>query len=187
MDIKTAPFVFVVDTDSYAGNFERELVGYMTGTDNGTHGDEEAEQFKKAFPKEAQKFQAIVLELLDEDRYISVAHIYPTPGRFNDGWGTSWHEAADMGLVKAKRDKQIRINNSRLDEESIKKRLKEPVKKHPAFESVAVAFSEKPSESQIVLMKNRARDFEAKTKEFSIKGFRLIENKTVIKTTSRSV
>ena len=34
---------FIVVTDSYAGNFERELVGWMTGQHNYTHGQLEAD------------------------------------------------------------------------------------------------------------------------------------------------
>lgn len=39
------PFIFVIQTGSYAGNFEREITGYCTGVDDGTHGDEEAVLF----------------------------------------------------------------------------------------------------------------------------------------------
>lgn len=42
------PFEFVIDTNSYAGNFERELCAYVTGYwDNETHGGDQAEVFEK--------------------------------------------------------------------------------------------------------------------------------------------
>lgn len=41
-----APYIFVIETDSYAGNFEREMVAYITGaTGECGVGDEEAEVF----------------------------------------------------------------------------------------------------------------------------------------------
>lgn len=33
----TSPFAFVIDTDRYAGNFERMMCGYVTGRHDGTH------------------------------------------------------------------------------------------------------------------------------------------------------
>lgn len=39
-------YKFIVDTNSYAGNFERELCGYITGHwDNETHGGAQAAKF----------------------------------------------------------------------------------------------------------------------------------------------
>ena len=41
-------FEVVIDTDSYAGNFERELCAYVTGRwDHETHGGDQAEIFEK--------------------------------------------------------------------------------------------------------------------------------------------
>lgn len=43
-------WTFIVDTDSYAGNFERELNAYMTGMwDGETHGEDQAEDFDKCY------------------------------------------------------------------------------------------------------------------------------------------
>lgn len=33
----TSNYLFVIDTDSYAGNFDRELCGYLTGDPNNYH------------------------------------------------------------------------------------------------------------------------------------------------------
>ena len=41
-------FEFIIDTDSYAGNFEREICAYITGMwDHETHGRDQAAIFKK--------------------------------------------------------------------------------------------------------------------------------------------
>jgi hypothetical protein len=206
-DVNEAPFLFVVDTDSYSGNFERELVGYMTGADNGTHGEEEADEFKKDFPKEAKKIQAIILSTFG-DGYPKVAHIYPTPGRFNHGMGEFFNDDEDMEAVRESYIKKVdeyylpllkRAESAiekgfiewEKDAQGYRDRMQEarnnPISKYPACESVAVAFTEKPSESQIVLMKNRAREFEAKTNKFSILGFRMIQNKKVVSTITHAV
>ena len=43
-----APWEFIIDTDSYAGNFERELCAYVTGHwDMETHGGDQAEMFEQ--------------------------------------------------------------------------------------------------------------------------------------------
>ncbi len=40
------PYLFIIDTDSYSGNFERELCAYVTGHwDQDTHGRSQAEKF----------------------------------------------------------------------------------------------------------------------------------------------
>lgn len=45
-----ANYEFVIDTDSYAGNFEREICAYMTGFwDNETHGKFQADKFDEEF------------------------------------------------------------------------------------------------------------------------------------------
>ena len=46
------PFIFVIRTNSYTGNFEREITGYSTGVDDGTHGDEEAAVFYNEVDRE---------------------------------------------------------------------------------------------------------------------------------------
>ena len=44
----SAQYEFIVDTDSYSGNFERELCAYITGHwDNESHGNHQAEIFKE--------------------------------------------------------------------------------------------------------------------------------------------
>jgi hypothetical protein len=206
-DVNEAPFLFVVDTDSYSGNFERELVGYMTGADNGTRGDEEADEFKRDFPKESKEFQQIIMETFEEG-YPSVANIYPTPGRFNHGMGEFFNDDEDMEVVrqsyirkvdeyylphlqKAEQAIQKGFVEWEKDAQGYRTKMQEArtqtIKKYPACESVAVAFSEKLSEPQIALMKNRAQEYSAKTKRFSITGFRLIENKKVTQSISLNV
>lgn len=52
-----APWVFVIDTDQYAGNFEREMCAYCTGMIGQCGvGEEMMELFKEDFKLEANKY-----------------------------------------------------------------------------------------------------------------------------------
>lgn len=61
------PFEFVIDTDSYAGNFERELCAYVTGFwDGWTHGGDQAEVFRKEVG-DINPFEGYVISAVTED------------------------------------------------------------------------------------------------------------------------
>lgn len=83
-NLLTAPWLFVIDTEDYAGNFERELCAYITGRvgECGV-GDDMAELFKKEVGEPFDE----VIEETDEHGCNRPTTIYPTPGWFNDGMG----------------------------------------------------------------------------------------------------
>lgn len=59
-------FIFVIKTDSYAGNFEREMCGYITGEVGECEmGAKEAAQFKSDYP-ENYEFEDLVLRFPDD-------------------------------------------------------------------------------------------------------------------------
>lgn len=61
------PFEFVIDTDSYAGNFERELCAYVTGFwDHETHGGDQAAVFEKEVG-DINPFEGYVIQAVTED------------------------------------------------------------------------------------------------------------------------
>ena len=64
---------FLVDTDSYAGNFEREMCGYLTGAegDYGSGVDED---------EDYSLFEDAVVEVLSEKGSSETTTIYPTEG-----------------------------------------------------------------------------------------------------------
>jgi hypothetical protein len=81
----------IVDTTSYAGNFERQSVAFATGLvgECGV-GNSEAEQAKEEMsPSSRQWWQEHGLQLPDDEEYpcMRPAAIYPTPGLFNNGVG----------------------------------------------------------------------------------------------------
>jgi hypothetical protein len=135
---------FVVDTDSYAGNFDRELSSFVVGRcDEG--GDHRGAPYREMFEKEIRghgrrghfekedPFEGLVVTRVDDhgDDFICRApmSLAPTPGYSNDG----------KGIV------------SKL------KSGKEP--KHPAYNSVAIFLSRKPTDAELRLLAERAKKF----------------------------
>lgn len=71
-------YIFVVDTNSYAGNFNREMCAYMTGMwDNETHGGEQAEIFESEVGFDA--FSELVNPQVDEYGLLSPQRLEQTP------------------------------------------------------------------------------------------------------------
>lgn len=149
------PFAFVIDTEEYAGNFERQLCAFITGVigECGV-GQEEANLFlqSQGLPK-LHPFQDCVTEVADEHGCHRPVAIWPTPGWYSSLSERRLHE----------RDPETKCS--------------------PVYNSVAIFFSEEPSEEQIVLMRERAIAYCAEPQKFSgkflppritITGFRLL-------------
>lgn len=199
-------YYFVIDTDAYAGNFEREMCAYLTGVvgDCGT-GHETARAFRKQFPD--NHFDENVIKYFDDNGCYRPCEVYPTPGRFNHGSGKHYDDDADMTEVQADfiaKQEAYYASLIELAEQNIadgkiewtrdlagfRKRIEEvktqEIQKYPAFESVAIAFKCKPSDEDIEFLKHRAHEFVADKEllmrkyisDVNIRGFRLIECKT---------
>jgi len=78
-------YYFVIDTDTYAGNFERPLCAYVTGCvgDCGV-GQKEAEQARQEL---GDALDDLVGAEPDEHGCWRPVKIYPTPGIYNNGMG----------------------------------------------------------------------------------------------------
>lgn len=120
-------YILVVDTDSYAGNFERELAGYATGVcdrDRG-HGDREAEDTATAHPDMVGALMTKSLPVRHDEYGMVTNTIRATPGRLNNGFGFAFPagdpEAALEAKAKAKdtarqyNAKQIEMAQGRID------------------------------------------------------------------------
>jgi len=163
----TNKYYFVVDTDEYSGNFERELCAYITAqTGECGVGSDIADFAYNESKKEVDIFFNLVETEPDEDGCWRPVKIYPTPGWYNDGMG-----------------KHYKANN-----------WKEGKPKYPAYQSVAILLRERPTQQVIDLMKNRAEKYAEisrsettesiggyKSNKFNITGFRLVEKETVTK------
>jgi hypothetical protein len=153
---------FVIDTDEYAGNFERQLSAYVVGACD-AYGEHRAgpylEMFKKDFPDE-NPFEDLI-----EDRVVDPGDdaimrapmdIAPTPGYSNDGTGE---------VTRLKKNKKL---------------------KYPVYNSVAIFLSRKPTAKELKLLKERAEKFPSIPPQkmwdckFDIIGLRLVEERTVI-------
>lgn len=200
-------YILVIDTDSYAGNFERPLAGYTTGVwdHERKHGDVEAEDALKFNP-------AIVAQLAQKSR--SVKHeeygevtntIRATPGRANNGMG--WHyDVDDLEAEALARQKSIdsmreyhaaqiarcekRLADADFEPEKPRAWSKEACERTlesahasiaragqfvgwPAFESVAMFFSEPLSAEEMDFVKQRAYKYSANPSGVSRKPFKI--------------
>ena len=141
-------YMFVVDTDRYAGNFERQMCAYITGHigDCGVGGEE-----KKLFEDEEGNYlyellwtnNTYIVNIADERGCYRPCIIKPNPRHSN---------------------------------------------KFPAYLSVAIFFSEPPTEEIVSFLKRRAEKFCAEywhnksklNEKVTIEGYRLLQFKTTI-------
>lgn len=189
-------YLFVVDTEQYAGNFERWLCGYMTGrTDEPvTHGDEEAAIAKNELPSKMwDYFQEHVLvcsEKPDDCPIDTPVIIYPTPGWFNHGMGGHFKEGEE---AKALKDHDKEVEKYEKDHKCNLGIKKKKLTKFPAYQSVAIFFDEKPPKDVIATLKERAYKFakeywpnhEVFASKITVTGFRLLHETT--KTTVKAI
>lgn len=130
MDIKNdSQYLFIIDTDSYAGNFERELCAYITGVlgECGV-GDQEQIEFNKSVSDAlAEQFCEIVEHVADDHGCFRPCAISETPDRGNNGYGS--HGPKSLAFPYA------------------------------AYESVEIYFNQMPTVEMIQLMKERAQEY----------------------------
>lgn len=154
-------WIFVVDTNRYSGNFEREMCAYMTGQvgECGV-GEEAAEKFREdmgGLPPDDETY-AWLEQRADDHGTLRPASIWTTPGWYGSRDGT--YAEGDPMLEG----------------------------RHPAYLSVAIFMSRKPTDEEITFLKDRAQKFVAEDhsrfglkEEMAISGFRLIEEVTTQK------
>ena len=196
---------FIIDTDSYSGNFERQMCAYITGQiGDCCVGDEYVEEFIEQFPDEYALIENIIGFEADEYGCSRPCGISPTPGRFNHGMGENFDDDADMDVVKAsyikktdeyylpllkRAEKAIADGKTEWenDAQGYRDRMREAredkIRKYHAYESVEIHFNEKPSEEIIEFMKKRAKEYSETQPNYAkiyckILGFRLEESAT---------
>jgi len=179
--------ILAIDTDTYAGNFEREMCAYITGRVGECDvGAEYASMFDSECPDQASTMDRLVVSVPDEHGCHRPASIFPTPGFWNDGMGNEWPDD-DWGkphtveaYQKAVREYEEQHPGSFGDEE------RKPGR-HLSYMSVAIFLSERPSAEVLALMLQRARAFldifptvQEWNSRFKITGFRLVQERTEI-------
>jgi hypothetical protein len=126
----------IIDTEQYAGNFEREMVAFITAqTGDCGVGKESQALAEEELPEEALEwFESNVMMMADEHGCFRPASIAPTPGWYNDGHGKHYpdsEKAADLWEGK----------------------------KHPAYQSVEFVVAEWPPENVMNIISSRAKVF----------------------------
>lgn len=146
--------VFVIDTEQYSGNFERQMCAFFTGvTGDCGVGLEYARVFKidhKQTPI-IDAFANMVKQVPDDHECYRPCSVWETPGWVNDG--------------KGNHSKQYMLRDG----------------DYPANQSVAIYFEKRPTDTMIELMKIRANKFNeyhvgqhVRNEPVTITGFRLI-------------
>jgi hypothetical protein len=176
-------YLFVIDTDSYAGNFEREMCAYVTGKigECGV-GDKEAELAKQEIPGVVAQLEDLVELVPDEHGCTRPCSIFPTPGWFNHGMGGEFREGQETEALahykqevekyygdQIKRITQIKEGTDNWTAEAKEREIKRfqeeinransltTVSKYPAYKSVAIYFNSIPDSGLLEIMKERAR------------------------------
>ena len=171
-------YIFVVDTDQYSGNFERQMTAYVTGCfgDCGV-GDEHAKMFKNEVDAElAKRLKEIVVSISDEKGCWRPASIYSTPEFFNDGFGNAWPDEkwGSQEVIDAFKSACKEYDH---DEEELKR--------HPSYQSVAIFLRKIPDDDLLELMVERAKSFckdpqmKYEPKKLKVLGIRLVQEQVV--------
>jgi len=193
----TKNYTFVIDTEQYAGNFERQMCAYVTGQIGACGvGDEEAKQYKTETHKQPLSFIEERVDDNDDSPCMRPVKIYPTPGWFNHGMGGHFKEGQEAkALIDYRKQVKVchapiikQVKHSDWGEADKKREIKshekeisdamklKKVYKWPAYLSVAIFCSRKPTNKEIDFMKERAKKFAAMS-EITVTGFRLVEEK----------
>src|SRR3989344_1236736 len=152
-------YLFIIDTNTYAGNFEREICAYITGQigECGV-GEENAKLAKQQIPLITAQLEDLVEMVPDKHGCARPVAIFPNPKYGKDRYGT----------------------HALLTEENV---TQFP---WPAYYSVAIFFNSIPDLELLDIMKKRARDianqgigYKGIEKTVKIEGFRFLEQYTM--------
>lgn len=182
MKIDRCAWVFVVDTDKYSGNFEREMGSYLTG------------KVRKYFPSvckvlaelykqetgdiKATRFSEILgKHEPDSEHGSTFTKMWDTPGWFSDGVGGLFPEGNEEKALAHHRNYYLREakdvcglhpSNRESHKQECLRRAEDQLFKWPAGMSVAIAFTERPAGEQLDLLRKQAMSFPRAIKK--IKG-----------------
>jgi hypothetical protein len=143
----------VIDTEEYSGNFERDMVAFITGQvgecgvgqDNADRAQDELE------PHHLYWFQEHVEPTADDHGVLRPASIAPTPGWYNNGRGKHLRDSEEC------EDLYMGV-------------------RHPAYQSVEFVVSEWPPDEIMGVILDRARFFCEHFSEVSRIGGRIGED-----------
>jgi len=154
-------YLFVIDTDTYAGNFERQMCAYVTGQIGECEvGKEQAQIAQREIPQVVVQLEDLVDQVPDEHGCHRPVSIFPNPRYGNDGNG----------------------NHALLTNEN---RDRFP---WPVYCSVAIYFHSIPDSGLLSAMKTRAQTIASVgvglrgyEQTVGIEGFRFLEQHTTFR------
>lgn len=191
-------YYFVIDTDKYAGNFEREMTAFITGCvgDCGVGANLTKKITEDGIAPDF--FDTLIGSEPDEHGCSRPCRIWDTPGWFNEGLGGIFQDGQEEDAKAFHRKACLeRANDLRSihpkDVEVYKQRWlgsADELVKHPAYNSVAICMYRYPTDEELKVLKTRALKWKSFVEEEKVKGeyrfleasnvtgFRLIEEKT---------
>jgi hypothetical protein len=192
-------FYFVIDTDEYAGNFEREMTAFITGCIGECEVGSELTEELEEDGLSSDFFDCLITQEPDENGCHRPCKIWDTPGYFNNGLGKFYKDGQEEQAKSEYRKSCLEeINNFKnTNPKSVEEHRQrwlskmDDFTKYPAYNSVAICMTRTPTEEELKVLKARAlkwKDYVEKAKENNdycflkasnnILGFRLIEEKT---------
>lgn len=175
-------YMFVIDTDTDAKEFERELCAYTIGIADDFSGDEEAVEFfdEEGFDQEGGSPFVDAMEYPDGEPSV----VWATPGWFNNGLGGRFKDGEEEQARKHRREVCLKeacvksvYTRERVD---WLRRWSLPLIKHPAYQSVAFLFRREPTEDEMNLIMRRASKY-CDEDGIGVLGFRLLSENTTTK------
>ena len=147
-------YAFIIDTDSYSGNFEREMAAFLTGVET-VRGEKWIEEFEKEYGKNDEDSIVNNLLYLYSEHGDEFQSIWESPNWRNDGNGKHYPKNSAKG-------KKCR---------------------YAAYNSVAIFFRNLPDEQSIAMLKERAYKFvqlssKIDRENINIEKFRIIKIET---------
>lgn len=159
-------FTFIIDTENYAGNFERKMCAFCTGQIGECEvGENEADRFNEEV--EGNPFEDKVYSRPDDNGCRRPVAILETPGWFNNGFGGRFKEGQEEESL-IHRNEEYKKNGKHEMCDTL-------LQKYPAHLSVGIFFNEQPTEEELNLMMERAKVF-----AIVITGFRLLQEITSV-------
>lgn len=167
-------WLFVIDTNQYAGNFEREMGSYMTGRVWKYFSDDAiilANLYKEETKDlHAKQFTSILgRHQSDGEHWPNYTMKLETPGWFSNGVGGEFRDGEEAAALEHHRNYNLKLSQAKhlSDEEKEKylKRAEEPLFKWPSGMSVAIGFTERPNAEQLRILEERAKSFPAAAKK----------------------
>lgn len=191
-------WIFIIDTDSYAGNFERDMCAYVTGIIGDCEvGSEFAEMYNKEVNTDGLEsvFTDYLERRADDHGCCRPTSLWPTKGWLSVGHDKAvrkedWNQAeadkayqnemAEIYRGYLKQTERAVVGQNGWTQEAkdreianrkkeIERTLKEKSPKWEPNNSVAIFFEKKPTEKMVALMKERAAKFAEAKREYAKK------------------